>query len=601
MWASFPRHAAASMLYVENWNLVSEATDYLSAQAPPSPFQHFWSLSVEEQFYLVWPFAIGLAVLATRRRPGRRLPAMLVVVVAATVASFAYGLLLTGTNPPAAYFASPARMWELSVGGVLALVHASRAGRGSDVVRRGLVWVGVLALAGSCVWITAATPFPGWAALVPTLATVALLHAGDPDGRFTLRRAIHARGVQLVGDVSYAAYLWHWPLVLLVPPALVDGDGPAHDLVKVALLPVVLVLAWLSTFHLENPLRRVPPGGSLRRRALVCLLVCTGLVLGPVLAVRAVVDRRTDAVQARVEKLTGAVAGRPCVGAAAMEPGADCDPDQPLVTTPDFARGDISAGIAVGQCLNWPPFGELVECHLGDTDAPQRKVAVLGNSHAGHLVPPVEALGVDQGWQVDTFVIGACLPTVEPVPQPVAVGGLSPAELTADCEQLNREALDRITAGGYSLVVMSVMDHDPAHEEPGGNVYDSTLATLTGAGVPVLVVRDTPAPLDPAEDPPTCLGLHPDDPAACDGTPAEWIRQDPLTAAAEASGSPLVHRVDLNRYLCTRTRCPVVIGGIVVYSDTNHMSRTFASTLTPYLGPAMIAAMGDPAAPPQGG
>ena len=594
-WLDGAKHATASMLYVENWLLIRDATDYLRADAAPSPFQHFWSLSVVEQFYLAWPFLIGLALLLTLSRPGRRHRVMLTIVAGSAIGSFTYGLLLTGSNPPAAYFASPARMWELAIGGVLALVHAGTAGRGSDRTRTVLAWAGLAGLALSCVLITGTTPFPGWAALLPTLATVALLHAGDPEGRLTLRRAMHARGVQLVGDISYAAYLWHWPLVLLVPPALAP-EGTAQTLVKVALLPVLAVVAWVSTMHLENPLRRVPEGGSLRRRALLCLLVCTTLVLGSAYAMRTVVERRNEAMQARVAGLTTDVEATPCLGAAAMEPGADCDPDAPLITTPDFTRGDIPTTIQVGGCLNWPPFGEVVvSCSFGDITDPDKKVALLGNSHAGHWLPPLEAVGAEEGWQVDTFVIGACQPTVEPTPHPTPVSGVPPEQLSADCERLNRESLERITTQGYSLVVMSTMDHEVVPEGLEDNVYVSTLETITDADVPVLVVRDTPASMNQERDTPTCLGLNAANPSTCDGTPQEWIRQDPLTSAAAGSASPLVHTVDLNDYICTRTTCPAVIGGIITYADFNHLSATFARTLAPYLGSAMLAAMAEPA------
>ncbi len=593
-WLHSAKHATASILYVENWLLVQDATDYLRADAAPSPFQHFWSLSVEEQFYLVWPFLIGLALLLTLRRPDRRHRAMLALVGAATLGSFAYGLLLTGSNPPAAYFASPARMWELAIGGVLALVHAGSAGRGSDRGRTALAWAGLAALALSCVVITGSTPFPGWAALLPTVATVALLHAGDPEGRFTLRRAMHARPVQLAGDVSYAAYLWHWPLVLLVPPALA-ADGVAHTLVKVALLPVLVVIAWLSTTHLENPLRRVPEGGSLRRRALLSLLVATGLVLGMTGSTAAVLERRNEAVQARIDEIAAGIAAQPCIGAAAMEDGAECPADAPLLTTPDFARTDIPASIIVGSCINWPPFGELISCPVGDLTAPERRIALFGNSHAGHWQPPLEAIATELGWQVDTFVIGACQPSVEPVPHPEAVNGASPDELTRGCDALVRETLRRVTEDGYDLVVMSTMDHDLAHAVWDDNIYRSTLDTITAADVPVLVLRDTPASMDAANDPPTCLGQNAGEPAACAGSPDQWIRQDPLTTAAERTDSELVHRLDLNDYLCTADTCPAIIGGVVTYADFNHMSATFSRTLAPYLAPAVLEAMAKPA------
>jgi peptidoglycan/LPS O-acetylase OafA/YrhL len=592
-WVSAARHAMASMLYVENWLLIRDATDYLRADVDPSPFQHFWSLSVEEQFYLVWPFVIGMAVLATSGRPQARLRAMLVVVGVAALGSFAHGLALTSSNPPAAYFASPARMWELAIGGLLAIAHLRRVGRGPDAARAALGWGGVAGLALSCVLITESTAFPGWAALLPTLSTLALLHAGDPEGRFTLRPVMHARGVQLVGDVSYAAYLWHWPLVLLVPPVLAPEGGLVQELAKLALLPVLLVVSWISTTHLENPLRRVPPSGSIRQRAAACLLPATAIVLGSAVALDTVVERRNEVVQARADALTSEVRAQPCVGAAAMEKGADCDPDAPMVTTPEYARTDVPSSIKAGECLNWPPFGELISCSFGDLSDPERKIAVLGNSHAGHLVPALELIADEEHWQVDTYAVGVCQPSLEPIAVPDPVNGVPTEQIAADCERLNHETFDRITSGGYSLVVASTMDHDPAHDIPATNIYRSTLETLIDADIPVLVVRDPPAPLNFEQDTPTCLGINAAQPQLCDGTPATWIRQDPLTSAAQLSDSPLVHRVNLNRFVCSSTVCPAVVGGIVVYADFNHFTSSFSRTLAPYLGRAMIRAMAD--------
>ena len=164
-------------------------------------------------------------------------------------------------------------------------------------------------------------------------------------------------------------------------------------------------------------------------------------------------------------------------------------------------------------------------------------------------------------------------------------------QLVADCERLNRESLDRITTEGYSLVVMSTMDHEVVPDGLDDNVYVSTLETISDADVPVLVVRDTPASMNQEEDPPTCLGINAANPSACDGTPQEWIRQDPLTSAAEGSTSPLVHTVDLNDYICTSTTCPAIIGQVITYADFNHLSATFSRTLAPYLGSAMLTAM----------
>jgi hypothetical protein len=108
----------------------------------------------------------------------------------------------------------------------------------------------------------------------------------------------------------------------------------------------------------------------------------------------------------------------------------------------------------------------------------------------------------------------------------------------------------------------------------------------------VLVIRDTPAPWTPEKEIPDCIAAHPDDFAACAGTPEKWIYPDLLYEAASESDNPQVSSVDLNSFMCSDDTCPAVIGGVIVLCDYNHLSTTFAETLAPYLEPAVEDMLG---------
>ncbi len=579
-WAPAGRHGLTSMFYVENWRLISDATDYLRAHATASPFQHFWSLSIEEQFYVLWPVLVGLGALVDRRLRGNG-RAVLGLLAVVTIASLVSSLTLSWSAPAEAYFATPARMWQLGIGGLLAWLVLHRRTSGSSTVRGAVAIAALGVVLASALLITGDTVYPGWAALLPTIGAALLIHADDPDGPLSLRRITHSRPVQLVGDCSYAIYLWHWPLVVLAPGILGVRRGFA---VSLALIALTLVVSWLSTRFVENALRPRPGSTYVGRRAVVVLAACSlvvvalawGMLRASDAAVQASADRVRDALPTSLVPT--------CTGAGALDPALDCSEPDELVTAPEFVRDDLPLSVIVGQCINWPPFDELVTCSVGDTTEPERRIALFGNSHAGHWEPAMTAIAGEHHWQVDTYTVGGCEPTTDNADAPVV-----DQQLVDACDEIVGRAIDAVLAD-HDLVVMSTFDRGGTSPE----VYEATLRRLTEAGLPVLVIRDTPATGDPDHDTASCVSEHLDDTTACDGTRKKWLGRDPLSVAAkalQAEGSDLITTVDLVRHICRGDVCPAVVGGVIVYADYNHLSKTYSATLAPYLEPAVLRAM----------
>jgi peptidoglycan/LPS O-acetylase OafA/YrhL len=232
---------AASAFYVANIRFALEGTDYLASAADPSPYQHFWSLGVEEQFYLVWPL---LVLLASKLVGVRNLIWVLGAVV---IASFLCSWVITDVDAPWAFFSLPTRAWQLGAGGLVAL------GIARWVPRKALPYVGlgglVLVLAGVTL-LNDSVPYPGTAALIPTLGTMMLIvGAGDAAG--ALARGLGSWLPRSIGGISYSIYLWHWPLLILVPIALSDDSLGLRLLLGASSIGFAIV----STKVIEAPFR----------------------------------------------------------------------------------------------------------------------------------------------------------------------------------------------------------------------------------------------------------------------------------------------------------------------------------------------------------
>lgn len=585
----------AAALYVQNFMLAFQSVDYLAADAAATPFQHFWSLSLEEQFYLLWPLLVVAAGLIARRvlrvhptgfyQHRRRLRALTVLFFFGfVVVSFAASVIAVGAGDPTAYFVTWTRLWELGVGGLLACVLIEwRAWPG---VRLALQLVGIAAIVASAVLYSGATPFPGVAALLPIGGTVAVIAAGSTEGRGSLGPFIGLVAVQRVGDWSYSLYLWHFPVVVFVAARL---GGSLNVVEGAGVLAVSLGLACLSYYLVERPILRWRWLKVHNWQALVAT-VCVAVMAAGVSLVPGWVSAR----EARLANLRDDVLAVPAVQLPSkLGPGfgslrsQDYDMyfggDTRIQPNPIDAR---SQEPAFPECSEETPVPMTVEktpeCVIANPDG-AKTLAVVGDSHAAQWVPAIREVVKDTDWKVAVYLRQSCTYSVEPM-QAEGPDGLH-------CVDAAKDVLNRLTAAPPDVVVMSsLLRLDPVQkgdeEVPGTSGFEAVFSQLEQAGSQVFVLADSP---NPPGDMPECVSGNASDPSTCDFRRSDAHLDEGTNKAIKVAAMlvPGVTFIDTADAFCTESVCPAVVGSRLVYRDTNHVSPAYATTLSDWLADHM--------------
>ncbi|KQO99450.1 acyltransferase family protein [Leifsonia sp. Leaf264] len=580
-WGQFLGEIAASAVYAENWVLAADAVDYLAADNLASPVQHYWSLSVEEQFYLVWPVLLLLSVLIgrllARRRSGLSdgigVDGILRVVLAVVLAiSLAWSVIDTALDPASAYFVTTTRVWEFAAGGLLAMI-APVPFAGAAAVRTLVQWVGWAMIGSALVFFTAATPFPGVAALLPVAGTLAVIWAGDPRHPFSPGGLLARRPVQYLGGISYSLYLWHWPLIVVAPFAL---GGARTTPVNVGLLALAAALAAVSKPLVEDAaLRR---GAWVDRRPRFTFLLM-GIGMAVVVAVASIGIAVSDAAEASSERLVQSLVddGTPCLGAAALlspaQPCVNADLDGTLVPAPAAVPDDTGGAYA---CYDQQPTADLSSsCTLGSTRADALRVALVGDSHAAMLIPGLRDRLDALDWRLDTYVGRGCVWGSVPVTQ-----------TDSPCHARVAAVQQRLEESAYDLVITTarrLVDVPAAGPDAASGSYAEAWDSLAPVGTRVVALADNPYVTDAAG---ACVVAAGTDVAAASScsVPRDIALQwkDPLPDAVErAQGG--AHLVDLTDAYCGPDTCAMVNGHVVTYRDLHHITATYSRTIAPYL------------------
>jgi peptidoglycan/LPS O-acetylase OafA/YrhL len=583
--------AAASAVYLGNVRFAAQATDYLQADLDPSPLLHFWSLGVEEQFYLFWP---ALLLVAAGRRVDRRWIAATVVVVAAV--SLGLAIVWTSTDAPLAFFLLPARAWELAVGAALALATA-RLARIAAPVATAAVIVGLALIGLGAVTFDLGTPFPGTAALLPVGGAALIIAGGLRRPLGPVSAILATPPMQWIGGISYSLYLWHWP-VLILPAAAIDAPLPGP--VRLALVGLTFVLAAASRRWVEDPIRfgrvaRFRPSRTLALAGATSVVVAVvSLGAGRIAGPPAVAQARTAPVEVSL----------PTTGPSTRtQPSATPTASSVQATRPPTPAGGVPAGLVppLAAVRDDSPVVYSDGCHaeardtkpgrcvFGDTHS-STTVFLLGDSHAAQWFPTFDRLAAEHGWRLVSMTKSAC-PTAD-----VAVYHTTLKREYTECATWRAAVVDRVRREKPALVVISDSRGSWLWLD-GTSVRSSDREDLWAAGLrraissfeaagSVVVLGDTP---DPKGDPPVCLSDHMDDALAC-ATPSSRALDRERTAGeravAEATGATFI---DPSLWVCPTEPCPVVIGDVLVFRDGHHMTTPFARALAPYLDPLLPA------------
>jgi peptidoglycan/LPS O-acetylase OafA/YrhL len=575
LWADTARQAIASTLYVQNWELANSAVDYLAEDNAASPLQHYWSLSIEEQFYLVWPLLVGLCAWWARRRGHRGRGLVLGAVAAVFAGSLAFSIWYTGVEPSAAYFVTPTRMWELALGGVVASIPAASQLGLPGSLRSGLAWLGVTAVVVSGFTFSAETPFPSYTALLPVAGVALVIWAGT-DAKHSPTTLLRWRPIQWVGDASYSVYLWHWPLVVLLP--YVSG-GPLGIIDQTVIVVATLTLAGLTKVHVEDRFRHGRRGAPLWHSyriavAGMALLVAAGAAqLAEVSSITSAAEQQLASATTRADD---------CLGAAALARGPEVCPPDPaaeLLPAPAFAKTDKSNAYP-DKCWSNEPFTTRPTCTYGNGPT---KVALVGNSHAGHWLPALEVLAKQLGWTTTTFLVSRCSASDARLV-------FHTEEKSKTCHDWGQWAKEQTRGKKYDLVITSerqsvpVVGHTLDNTGPAAVAgHTSFLKDWAKGRTNILVFKDPTFPGRTIRNIPDCLAEHLGEPAACSVPRGKWIVDDPLVTAARELNLSDVEVASFDDLVCAPTRCHGVNGSVVTYFDASHLTATYAKTMAPYM------------------
>lgn len=563
-WQATVEEIIASAFYYQNWKLAFTNTDYLTQDQPASIVQHFWSISIQGQFYVAWALLFIVTLWITSRFREHFKAVAFIFFFAIFIVSLTYSVYSTAENNVWAYFDTGARMWEFALGALLAiwLPHIVL----SRQVRLTIGWVGLVALA-VCGLFADPNLFPGYIALWPTAAAFMIIVAGTSGSAFGVDRFLTWRPIKYLGSLAYGIFLWHWPLFISYRE--LSGEETAGLLDGAGIVLLSIILAFFTKKLLEDGLRSFIPRD--RRSQAKWGLTLSLSFLIPVLAVSvtwvSAINNDPPPTTTLQDPMNSDVDPRYPGGMALADPRfAEDLPNVQMQPTVTQAVED-NASVYEDGCHLMQEGTEARNCDYGDVDA-DTTIVIVGASRTVHWLPALEGIGAENNWKIKSISKSACVLDTD---TPTQSG-----RVYDDCIEWRENVIDYLVDLQPDLVVTSSTRVREGDEEvPEG--YISRFNTLTESGIPILGIRDLPRTGESLVD---CVSES--DAADCTIDVSDFYPVDD-PAQSDDRFSDLVTLTDFSPYVCPDQTCHAVVGNVLTYRDSMHLTATYAGTLAPVM------------------
>ncbi|PPA69055.1 acyltransferase family protein [Jeotgalibacillus proteolyticus] len=546
VWTQTVPQLFSSAFYFQNWQLANNAVDYLAQNNAASPFQHFWALSIQGQFYITWPLLILAAYLIAKK--GLKLPVrktLLTILAIVFTMSLSYSIYITNANQPWAYFDTFARVWEFSLGGMLALVIPYLSFKKPITFIIGWLGLAIICLTG--ILLPVSNVFPGYAALLPTSGVILVIIAAENGSRFGVQRLLGSKPFLYFGSISYGFYLWHWPLLIFYYAYF--GRETISFAGGISILLITFLLSILSVKGIEAPYRKMNIKTSKGKTAgVLAALMLPALIVGSTWGIY------VNQTQAVGESTIG---DHP--GAQAISDNIQPNPAAEVIPDLIAVKSHLPSFYKEKGCYSTGESAVVTKCSYGVTENPDYTIAVVGGSHSGHWVPALEAMAEEMKLKIDVYNKDACRFS----------NGDHPKQLTPSCTEWNESLMEPLIAGKPDLV-FTTANNNIGDTVPSG--YISKWKELEGIAT-VFAVRDNPRFED---DIPTCVEEK--GPEAC-SVPREELLSSTIPWENTENIPDNVYFADMTEYFCDDQACHAVIGNVLVYRDRHHISTVYAETL----------------------
>lgn len=575
-WMSIIEDAIATLFYYLNWHLAFGAVDYYAQNASAkTPFQHFWSLSMQGQIFITWPLLFALVALLTRKLRLNIWGTAGLVFGSIWLTSFIFSIIETYSNQGFAYFDTRTRLWEFALGTLLAILTFKWTP--PQWARVPMGWIGIFGLVTCGFLLPVEQAFPGYLALWPLLSGALVILAGRTGHPLGVDRILTSKPLLKLGESSYALYLVHWPILTLY--AVWAGKQHVNALEGTIIIASSIALAYLLHTFVEKPARKItgkkgkyaprrlansiPWTVNLKPRSswaapVATILTCLLLVGTPLFAAKAWVANRDQqmielSTQAGTDRFPGALV-------AGEDPGRYRFP--PIPTTDPVLQFDGFSQPCDGEysTINPDLVGYCSYDNYGGENAPL--TIIVGDSHAEQAISMYRPIAQETQQQVAAYLLGGCRFPDVGSPEP-------------ECASFNANMVQEvIDQHPENVLVMLTAAHpvtNAEHKIPG---IEEVIQQFNAAGINVIGLRDNPRFV---EDMYECAQMNTGNPAEC-SAPVEQKLAEQNPALGLVEESPGVYGLDLTAVYCPNGTCESIIGNVYVYIDNNHISKAYGST-----------------------